>query len=181
MATNELTSVDSPSWLNKWSMPFWWIILAPIVTVPLSAILFSVLAGYHEGPDVGLPPDRAPGWFGTLQYSEAVPTLVAFTLPGLLNLAPVIWILSAKPKVRMAGALAWLLGLVRLGIPVAVLMLEFDRLTNASGTSYFKFVTGFGPPDPYGEVWFLGFLAWLGTLLVWWLFGWLTRGKEDKW
>ncbi len=48
METTELTSRASPSWLNKWSMPFLWIILTPIVTVPLSAALFLLLAGYQE-------------------------------------------------------------------------------------------------------------------------------------
>ncbi|MEE9208706.1 MAG: hypothetical protein V3U67_10135 [Gemmatimonadota bacterium] len=170
MVTTELTSRASSSWLNHWSMPFWWIILAPIVTVPLSAILFSTLAGYHSPAEVGLP-DRSGAWFIEANaYSEVVPTLIAFTLPGLLNLAPFIWTLSAKPRVRMAGALAGLLGLVRLGIPLAVLMLGFDRLTNASGTSYFDFVTeGFVlfRGEPHDVIWFFGALVWLGTLLMW--------------
>ncbi len=171
MATNVLTSVDSPSWLNQWSMPFLWIILAPIVTVPLSAILFSTLAGYHSPAEVGLPDRSSHGWFSFIrEYSEVVPTLIAFSLPGLFNLAPFVWMLSAKPRVRMAGALAGLMGLVRLGIPLAVLMLGFDRLTNASGTSYFDFVTeGFVLfwGEPHDVIWFFGALAWLGTLLVW--------------
>jgi len=182
MATNELISVDSPSWLNKWSMPFWWIILAPIVTVPLSAILFSGLAGYLEPPEVGLPDRTANMFIGANAYSEVVPTLIAFTLPGLLNLAPIIWTLSAKPRVRMAGVVAGLLGLVRLGMPLAVLMLGFDRLTNASGTSYFDFVTEglvvfWG--EPHDVIWFFGAVAWLGSLLVWGSFATISYVYEE--
>ncbi len=185
MATNELTSVDSPSWLNKWWRPFLWIILTPIVTVPLSTILFSVLAGYHEPQEVGLPSKAVPGWlFGEptypYEYFELVPTVVAFTLPGLLNLVPLLWALSTKSKVRIAGIVAGLLGLLRLSIPPIVLMLGFDRVTNAAGTSYFEYDASWtlGYPTPHSEIWFFGVLAWLGTLLVWAVFGWLTRGEE---
>ena len=180
MATTELTPVDSPSWLNEWWRPFVWITFTPIVTVPLSVILFITLAGNQSPAEVGLPDPCEGCWFTTHEYAEVVPTLIAFTLPGLLNLVPFVWILSAKPRVRMAGALASLLGLVRLGIPLAVLMLGFERLTNAGGTSYFHFIQGFAPDSPGLEVWFYGALAWLGSLLVWVLVGRLTRRSASE-
>ncbi len=166
MATNELTSVDSPSWLNDWSRPFWWIILTPIVTVPLSAILFSVLAGYHSPGEVGLPDRSEHGWFGTTyEYAEVLPTLIAFALPGLLNLVPFLWVSSTRPRVLAAGIVAGLLGIVRFSIPVIVLMLSFDRVTNPGGTAYFEFPLGIGSLSKV-EVWFFGALAWVGSLLV---------------
>ncbi len=174
MATSELASVDSPSWLNDWWWPFAWITLTPIVTVPLSAILFSTLAGYHSPGEAGLPDRSEHGWFGsTHEYAEVLPTLIAFVLPGLLNLVSFLWVSSTRPRVRAAGIVAGLLGIVRVSIPVIVLMLSFDRYANASGTSYFDFVTeGFMvfAPAPHLELWFFGALAWLGTLLVWALF-----------
>ncbi len=178
MATTELTSRASLSWLNEWWEPFLWITVIPVITVPISAILFSALAGYHEGPDVGLPADRAPGWFGTLQYSEAVPTAIVFTLPGLLNLVPLMWIFSNQSRARIAGLTAGLLGALRLAIPALVLTFGYERVTNPDGVPYFKFVTGFGLSDPYVGVWFFGALAWLVTLLVWAVFGRISRGKE---
>ncbi len=174
MATNELTSVDSPSWLNKWSMPFWWITLTPIVTVLLSTILFSALAGYQTPAEVGLP-DPAAGcdrdsWFGgfcpTYEYSEVAPTIFAFVLPGLLNLLPFLWVSSTRPRVLAAGIVAGLLGVLRFSIPVVVLMLSFDRVTAPGGTTYFEFA-GWINFSPHGDIWFFGFLAWLGSLLVW--------------
>ncbi len=178
MATNELTSVDSPSWLNKWWMPFLWIILTPIVTVPVSAVLFDTLAGPQTPAEVGLP-DPAAGcdrdsWFGgfcsTYPYSEVAPTIFAFVLPGLLNLVPFLWVSSTRPRVRAAGIVAGLLGIVRFSIPVIVLMLSFDRVTAPGGTTYFDFGGGWINFSPHDDVWFFGFLAWLGSLLVWVLF-----------
>ncbi len=179
MATNELTSVDSPSWLNKWSMPFWWIILTPIVTVPLSGILFSGLAGYLEPPEVGLPPNppACPFLFGDpdpdcgpqFRYSEVAPTIFAFVLPGLLNLVPFLWVSSTRPRVLAAGIVAGLLGLLRLALPPTVLMLALDRVSSDGG-SYFEYVLGWFGESPFIIVWPYGALAWLGTLLVFGLF-----------
>jgi len=196
MATTELTSRASSSWLNKWWMPFLWIILTPIVTVPLSDILFDVLAGYHGPADVGLPPNppRCPSLgealFGgldpdcgpQLRYSEVGPTIIAFVLPGLLNLAPFLWVSSKRPRVRAAGIVAGLLGAVRLALPPTVLMLAVDRVSSDGG-SYFEYVLGeFSFSfSPFIFVWPLGFLAWAGSLLVWAVFWGVTDGKEDKW
>ncbi len=198
LATNELTSVDSPSWPDKWWMPFLWVILTPIVTVPLSAILFGVLAGYHEPHEVGLPPnpppcprpfelfaDPDPDCGPQFGYSEVSVTLLAFIVPGLLNLAPFLWVSSTRPRVRAAGIVAGLLGLLRLALPPTVLMLAQDRVSSDGG-SYFEYVLGWFDGSPFIDVWFFGAAAWLGSLLVWWLFIllwglfiWLWRDTEE--
>lgn len=179
MTTAALTSRDSSSWLNQWWVPFLWIILTPIVTVPLSAMLFDALAGYHEPQEVGLPgPARTDGcdrdgWFGgwcpTYHYYEVAPTFIAFVLPGLLNLVPFLWVSSTRPRVLAAGIVAGLLGVLRLSIPVMVLMLAVDRVTNPGGTAYFEFRQGPGF-DQSIAIPIFGFLAWFGTLLFWALF-----------
>jgi hypothetical protein len=173
-------------------MPFWWIILTPIVTVPVSAVLFDTLAGYQTPAEVGLP-DPAAGcdrdsWFGgfcsTYRYSEVAPTIFAFVLPGLLNLVSFLWVCSTRPRVLAAGIVAGLLGIVRFSIPVIVLMLSFDRVTAPDGTTYFDFGGGWINFSPVDEVWSAGTVAWLATLIVralfgsvWALFGWLSRGS----
>jgi hypothetical protein len=180
MATTELTSVDSPSWLNDWARPFQWVILTPIVTVPLSAALFDGLGGYHGPADVGLPPnpppcsflfgDPDPGCGPQVRYSEVAPTIFAFVLPGLLNLLPFLWVSSTRHRVIAAGIVAGLLGLLRLALPPTVLMLALDRVSSDGG-SYFKYALGwFAVDSPFISVWFYGALAWFGTLLVWGLF-----------
>lgn len=190
MATNERTPVDSPSWLNEWWRPFQWIILTPIVTVPLSAILFSLLAGNQEPKAVGLPASDAGCslFCAAYEYSELNPTLIAFTVPGLVNLVAFAWVLSKEPRVRIAAMVAGLLGLLRLSIPTIALLLTTHRLTNYDGVTYLQWdVGGIGPSFqmPHFDVWFFGALAWVGSLLVLAVFWWLTLpsspGKEDKW
>jgi hypothetical protein len=180
MAVHALTSEAERSWLNRWWLPFLWITLTPVVTVPLSAVLFDTLAGYQTPAEVGLPdPARTDGcdrdgWFGgfcpTYEYSEVAPTIFAFVLPGLLNLISFLWVSSTRPRVLAAGIVAGLFGIVRVSIPVIVLMTAFNRVTAAGGTTYFDFGGGWINFSPADEVWSAGALAWLGSLLVWGLF-----------
>ncbi len=190
MPTGSHTAANRLSWLNRWWLPFLWIILTPTVTVPLSAILFSVLAGYHSPVELGLPanPPPCPFLFGDpdpncgpqFRYSEVAPTIFAFALPGLLNLLPFLWVSSTRPRVIAAGIVAGLLGLLRLALPPTVLMLALDRVSSDGG-SYFKYALGwFANDSPSIVVWPLGALAWLGSLIVWAVFGWLTRSSDDN-
>jgi hypothetical protein len=181
MATQELTS-RGWSWLNDWRLPFLWITLTPIVTVPLSAILYSALAGRQTPAEIGVPDpartDGCDGWFcATYEYSEVGPTVLAFALPGLLNLVSFLWVSSTRPRVRAAGIVAGLLGVLRFSIPVIVLTAAFDRVTDAGGTTYFQF-SGWINLSPHAEVWSAGFFAWLGSLSVWAVFRVLTRSPE---
>lgn len=180
MSTRDLPAAT----VNDWWNPFLWIMLAPIVTVPLSALLFVLLVGTHNGSDVGLPDTSLPFQcfidcpaYAAYEYSEVAPTVAVFALPGLLNLGPFVWVFSKKPKVRFAGIVAGLLGLLRLSVPPMALMLSFTRFTGADGTSYFQYSYD---PDPYFDmeplseplldllsvVWGIGFLAWLASVLA---------------
>ena len=159
---------------KDWWNPFLWIILTPIVTVPLSMLLFGLLVGTHDGSEVGLPNTSLPGGeryercfidcpsYTTYEYSEVAPTVVALPFPGLLNLAPFVWAFSKKPKVRIAGIVAGLLGLLRLSVAPTVLMLLFTRLTGTDGTSYFQWSSASG----LLVLWGIGFLAWLASVFV---------------
>ncbi len=175
MGVSGLASRVSFRWLNQLSAPFLWVMLTPIVTVPLSIYLFIVLAGYHEPEEIGLPSKASH------EYFEVGPTLMAFTLPGLLNLVPFAWALAPKPRVRIAGIVAGLLGLLRLLIPPTALLLFFNRVTNPEGTSFFEYDTFrlVAPPPPYIEIWILGFLAWLGSRVAWGTLEWATLSAES--
>jgi hypothetical protein len=185
MATNELTSRGSSLWLNEWWRPFLWITLTPIVTVPVSAIVFGALIRQPE--EVGFPPNNPQSQIDLFQggscdsflsspcyeYAEAVPTLLAFALPGLLNLAPIAWVLSKNIRVKVAALVALLLGALRLAIPVLVLMLGYETVANSEGTSYFRWDTldFIFPSEPTFPIWVLGALAWVGCLVAWAMFG----------
>ena len=172
MATIENGSVGRSS--APWWFPFRWIILAPIVSVPLSAALFEMLAGNQEPEAVGLPAsDAGCSWFcSAYEYAELNPTLIAFTVPGVVNLVAFAWVLSKEPRVRIAAMVAGLLGLLRLSVPTIVLLLIINRLTNGDGVTYVQWdVGGIGPsfpiPMPHFAVWLFGAAAWFGSLLVW--------------
>ena len=192
MTTNARTRTGRFGRLDKWWSPFVWIMLTPIVTLPLSVLLSP---SAHGGSELSLPdepPDAIAGFcpegddpFGSCipnflspfyEYYEVTPTVTAFALPGLLNLAAFGWAASGKRRVRAAGTVAGLLGLLRLSIPVAVLM-SLNKLTGDDGRSYLQFeATLFA--DLHLGVWSLGFMAWAGSSMALVVFGVLTRGEQ---
>src|SRR3990172_10555557 len=197
MATRAMASEAERSWLDRWWMPFLWIILTPIVTVPLSVPLSESFGARHTAAEMGLPeepPGVIDGWcpegedpYGMCipnffapyyVYYEVTPTLVAVLLPGLINLAPFVWALSKTRKTSRAGVTAGLAGVLRVAVPAMVLM-SFDRLTGVGGGTYFQVETTFLGLEPYSSVWIAGFLAWLASLAVWVIFGLLTRERHQ--
>ena len=194
MTTNARARTGRFGRLDKWWSPFVWIMLTPIVTLPLSVLLSP---SAHDGPELGLPdepPDAIAGFcpegddpFGSCipnflspfyEYYEVTPTVMAFALPGLLNLVPFGWAASGKRRVRAAGIVAGLLGLLRLSIPVAVLM-SLNRLTSDDGRSYLQSEATLFSDLRFG-VWALGFMAWVGSLVVFGVFRVLTRGSRRE-
>jgi len=176
MDSAESTAGGSWPW-DDWLLAFVWILMTPIVTVPVSAAVFDGLIRQPE--EIGLTPNSRSAacreLFGICyEYAEFSPTLLAFILPGLMNLLPILWILSARPRARLAGVVAGLLGLFRLSIPVMVLLLGFDRITAPDGGSYLRWASSplldLGLSVPEESVWTLGALAWMGCLIVLFLF-----------
>ena len=191
MATREQPSNNKPKTGGQWWLPFLWIVLTPIIAVPLSAILFFSIAGYLEAGELGRQTGRhswdvggcedgpytdCTGWGASeFRYSEITPTVAAFTLPGLIYLVPFLWLLSRQRRVKAAAALSGLLGVLCGSIPPSVLKFSDSAPTvaGANGGSYFRFVTDgwFAvASEPFDSVWTFGFLAWLGSLLAWAIF-----------
>jgi hypothetical protein len=188
------STVGGKHFWDDWLLAFILILVTPIVTVTITAAAFDGLTRQPE--EIGLPPNDSgfgAGLFeggacnsllGTpcYEYAEFSPTLLAFTLPGLVNLLPILWILSSRPRARLAGVVAGLLGLFRLSIPVLVLLLGFDRITAPGGGSYLRWSTDldFGLSAPEGVVWALGAFAWLGCLIVLFAFWTLTDERRGR-
>jgi hypothetical protein len=187
MGTQAIAPTQRSFVLNKWWMPFLWIILTPLVTVPLSEALFDSLAGYQAPGEAGLPAINDPDCldFACVDYEYfelGIPTLIAFALPGLLNLVAFAWLVSTSRRVRTAAVVAGVLGVVRLMIPVIVL-LSFDTVTNAAGRSYAVNPHSvlrdiYGTPEPFSAIWDQSALAWAASLVTWGAFRVLTRGSE---
>lgn len=122
-------------WFNGWSWPFLWILLIPVVTVPGQAILLqSVVQSEALHADqsncVVLRRDYEYGMYHDFgcPVGDVLPTL----LPGLLNLAPLFWLLSARHQVRMAALVAGILGAIRLGVPAVLYIISHPQVSISS-------------------------------------------------
>ena len=181
MAAAARPLTDRFPWLDDWTLPFKWIVLTPLVTLPVSAALFEGFV-IRSPAEAGLPV-REPGcewWCSDYRYGEVTPTVLAFAVPGLINLLPVVvWGHSTKPRVRQAATIAGLLGLLRLSAPLILMGFVFDTHSSIDLKTYFALPAGAfgGPPAPYAELWSLGFVAWLVSLVAWWIFGRATHSR----
>ena len=110
---------------GAWFLPFLWILVVPAVTMSAQIALLGLITdGYQYGGVFAGGEAGACDQVAQLDYDKqwscpaavALPTL----LPGLLNLVPLIGLLSAVPIVRAAAAMAGGLGLVRLLVPLAL-------------------------------------------------------------
>jgi hypothetical protein len=108
-----------------WFLPFAWILIVPAVTVPLHIGLLGVITdGYHYEGIFASGDAGACTQVNQLKYDKlwhcpleaAAPTL----LPGLLNLAPLLFLFSSARRARYAGLVAGSLGAVRLIVPALI-------------------------------------------------------------
>jgi hypothetical protein len=182
--------------MNRWWFPFLWLMLTPIITMPLQIALFESVVEPYSGSDVGLrsdPPGEVEGWcpegddpYGSCvpnfsstsyEYYEVGPMLLAFLPWGLVNLVPFAWALSKTRRIRKAGLVAGIMGVVRFLAPVLALA-AFARATAGDGTMYFRAEVGLFSLEPFISVWGTSFLAWLASFVAWVLYGVLTSERR---
>jgi|GEM_PF-5224621 len=110
-----------------WLFPFLWILLIPMVTMPLQVERLGASEGFlaanvhdecelvaGDGWDYSLSLSTRNNWECPLE--NVLPTL----LPGALNVVPFLWLLSRQRKVRYAALVAGSLGLVRVVVPALI-------------------------------------------------------------
>ena len=171
--------------LRSWSAPFLWLTLIPLVTVPLSALLYryDVFAPGHDGctewftrttgRETEMPAPFFPFYDCGSHPVDA--TILAFTVPGLLNLVPLLWaVLSPVPFTRLAGIVAGTLGILRLALPAILIELNQDYFWRAYSPAERAQFDGYigGVAD---SIYFGGAFAWLSCLLVWGAFAALVE------
>jgi len=106
-----------------------WIVLAPIVTVPSTWALTTFIIGTNACNPIVEPFT----FLGPSGYSCQVGPLLTALAPGLLNLAPILWLRSRNPKTRVAAITATTLGVVRLAFPaLAMVVIAGDHSVSAS-------------------------------------------------
>lgn len=172
-------------WLKARS-PFLWVLVTPIATLPLSALLLFTLGGEHDAAELGLPAGELCRFEGLLAqtcfyYFDFWRTWLLLAIPGALNLLVVLWVLQRNGYVRVAAVIALLLGLVRsLVVPMAAIAVSHFALYSDGGL-YLQgeIIAGGGVGDidpPSAEralrqlltaAWIGGGVAWAVTLVVW--------------
>ncbi|MCY3881110.1 MAG: hypothetical protein OXG61_03210 [Chloroflexi bacterium] len=103
--------------------PFQILLITPILTLPLSAILLFVLAGELDARALGLPEREYRSLIRGALESRGTPidlfyfdfwvVWLLLMLPGVVNLAPALWFLHRLAYVRVGAALALLVGALR--------------------------------------------------------------------
>lgn len=133
---------------KRWWAPLVWIGLTPIVTVPLTLQLTSVVFGTGACTYV----DHS-GWFVPAGDIDCASWAVMLALtPGLLNLVALFSLRSKTRRVRIAGAVASGLAVARLLVPLIGVLTasgQAGRLTLSLGRSHFSYdYFAMTPPYP---------------------------------
>lgn len=94
--------------LHRWYMPFVWIALSSLISVPL-AVYFEMGMQLHVGAELGLA--YGTGW---------VPRddVLASLMPYLLGVGAAIWLFNADGSTRWAAFWATLVAVTRIVVPV---------------------------------------------------------------
>lgn len=95
-------------------VPFLWILLIPIATVWMQAVLLGPIVGRAHCELHGAGMEYSEVWH--CPSEDVWPTL----LPGLLNLVPLAWLILPDRRARFAGLVAGLLGFLRFGAPLVL-------------------------------------------------------------
>jgi hypothetical protein len=164
--------------LKRWWMPFLWVSLSPLATVPLHLTLLpDRLSPEAIGvPDIGEECGSLELARNCFEYSDVSSTLLAFVLPGMMNLAPFLWAVSSKDGLtRHAGRIAGCFGLARLLMPPLMLVVFWfliagEHVTGADGAEYFRSepsIWTLGYPDFYFWVFLGSSVLWAAHFIVW--------------
>ena len=105
--------------LNRPIWPLLLVFLSPLVTLPITGIVISSL------PECG---NDLPWWqVGHLRLA---------LLPGVVDLVPFVWLLSAKSRVKHAAAIAGVIGVARVALPQLTLGFIAARYGPPEGTTF---------------------------------------------
>jgi hypothetical protein len=147
-------------WLRKWFCPFLWVLLIPVVTVPLSVFLQSRMTLY-EGTDLSL--GNGGPW---AVRDQALGTF----FPALLNLVAFAWCFFGQGRARWAAIWAGIIGAAGAILPFVV-MLNTDSLglDNIHYVYWIPTVT---------LVWLGAFNTWLAALVATVIFRVFVQAKD---
>ena len=126
--TETTSLLGKVQWWMRVGSPFHWILITPVVTVPLGALLLFTLGGEVDADALGLVEKEWTRSAGRIDrthyfYFDFWDTWLLLTAPGLLNLLVAPWLFRDLTYERMAGALALTLALLRtFVVPLAAII-----------------------------------------------------------
>jgi len=189
--------------------PLLWIVLTPIVTIPLTMLATGSLlpsSGPYNTYDDVLAAAAADhicqvtisgsNIFGQVgaQATCSDWLVMAALAPGLLNLLPVVWLMSRKPETQVAAALASILGAARFIIPMAaVLTVAPSPGSGCVSAELCNIPAGFtvisvaspAYPNSWNGVGWISLALWLITVIVYVVYrrrfapGWAAEPKIE--
>lgn len=160
--------------LGSWILPLLWILVVPVLTVPLTHLAWIDLVG-----------SGACARLGSTGRSIASQTLWGCPLdrglvalgPGILNLVPALWLVSYRPRVRAAAITASVLGAIRLIVPAA----NYAAVTLHGAANITQGFTGTFPLGAAGgAVSGASLLLWLLSALAVPVFAWSTKSLDSR-
>jgi len=187
--------------------PLLWIVLTPIATIPLTMLATGSLLP-SSGPfntyddvlaaaaadhlcQVTISGGNIFGQVGA-QATCSDRLVLAALAPGLLNLLPVVWLLSRNPETQLAAALASILGAARFIIPMAaVLTVAPSPGSGCISAALCNIPAGFtvisvgspAYPNSWNGVGWISLALWLITVIVYVVYRrrfaprWAAEGK----
>jgi hypothetical protein len=146
--------------LRKWFWPFLWVLLIPVISVPLSVFLQSRIT-LHEGTELGL--GNGGPW-------AARDSALSTFFPALLNLVAFAWCFFGDGRARWAAIWAGIIGAAGAILPFVV-MLNTDSLgqDNIHYVYWIPTVT---------LVWLGAFNTWLATVVAAVIFRFFVQVRE---
>lgn len=183
------TNVVRSIWrrVEGWS-PLQWLLVTPVATLPLSALLVLTVGGDLSGESLGLVEVQWTKQAGQLDrthyfYYDFWLTWALLTAPGVLNLLVARWLFHELTYVRLAAGLGLVLALLRTFIvPVASMVwISADILNHDTGLLIRVPVGEAGrqiDPSPLEATLTLLVTAWTAGLGMWILTFAIWQGYE---
>ncbi len=162
--------------------PFLWLVLMPVVTLPLSALLVFVAVDMVDARALGLPggavarlPSGQSQWTGYL-YFDFWRTWMVLTAPGLLNLLVALWWLHRLRYVRVAATAAFAIAIVGTFVlpPLLFVIGEDKVISEASLLIRVRFETTDVAEDASWDSLDSARIRLLTTVWMGWAFTWMA-------
>ena len=171
-------------WMARRS-PLALLVVTPVVTVPLSAVLVLTFGEQLNARELGLPIWRDEAIPASLHYFDFWRTWWLLTAPGLLNLLVILWFFQRNGYIRVAAGLALVIALAKtFGVVLIYFAVSQSDLIVHEGERLMRLEverSGLLALEPVASardalfrllatMWLFGAFAWGPSVLIWGLY-----------